>query len=152
MHQGAWFLRFRCTVALLRHQVFIMFKHSSVFSSLSIDDVGKAKQFYGRVLGLDVHETPEGLEILLAGGARIFLYPSPRHAPATYTVLNFTVEDVDAAIDGLTEAGVRMERYDWPDLKTDARGVFRNEEEHGPKAVAWFKDPAGHILSVVQER
>jgi predicted enzyme related to lactoylglutathione lyase len=129
-----------------------MFKHSGVFCSLSIDDVGKAKQFYGRVLGLDVYETPEGVELLLPGGARVFMYPSPRHAPASYTVLNFTVEDIDAALDGLAEAGVRMERYDWPDLKTDPRGVFRPEDGSGPKAVAWFKDPAGHILSVVQER
>lgn len=129
-----------------------MFKYSTIFSSLSVDDVGKAKHFYGRILGLDVAETPEGLELLLAGGTRIFLYPSARHAPANYTVLNFTVEDIDSALDGLAEAGVRMEHYDFPDLKTDARGVFRGDEGQGPRAVAWFKDPTGHILSVIQER
>ena len=126
-----------------------MFKNTKAFSSFSVDDLVKAKNFYGRTLGLEVVEIPEGLELLLAGGTRVFVYPSHEYTAPEHTVLNFVVDDIDAAIDGLAERGVQMEHYDWPDLKTDERGVFRGES--GPKAIAWFKDPAGHILSVIQE-
>ena len=125
-----------------------MFKNTPAFSSFSVPDIPKAKDFYSRVLGLDVDQTPEGLELNLAGGTKVFVYVSDDPPPGD-TLLNFVVEDIDAAIDGLAERGVRMEHYDWPDIKTDERGVCRGER--GPKAIAWFKDPAGHILSVIQE-
>jgi len=127
-----------------------MFKNTKAFSSFSVDDLAKAKDFYGRTLGLEVVEISEGLELHLAGGTRVFVYPSSDYTAPEHTVLNFVVDDIDAAIEKLTERGVRMEHYDWPEIKTDERGIFRGES--GPKAIAWFKDPAGHVLAVIQER
>jgi len=127
-----------------------MFRNTQAFSSFSTDDLAKTKDFYARTLGLDVVGTPEGLELRLAGGMSVFVYYSNAYEPPEHTVLNFVVDDIDAAIDGLAERGVRMEPYDLPDIKTDERGIFRGET--GPKAIAWFKDPAGHILSVLQEK
>jgi len=127
-----------------------MFKNTQAFSSFSVDDLRKAKEFYGRTLGLDVAEVPEGLELRIAGGARVFIYLSDDYTPPEHTVLNFPVDDIEVAIDELARKGVRMEHYDLPGIKTDEMGVFRGKS--GPKAIAWFKDPAGHILSVVQEK
>ncbi|HEU4450645.1 MAG TPA: VOC family protein [Gaiellaceae bacterium] len=125
-----------------------MFRDTKAFSSFSVDDLQKAKQFYGETLGLDVVETPEGLELRIAGSTPVFVYPSSSYTAPKHTVLNFPVEDVEAAVDELGARGVRMEHYDLPDLKTDARGIFRGDS--GPPAIAWFKDPAGHVLSVLQ--
>jgi catechol 2,3-dioxygenase-like lactoylglutathione lyase family enzyme len=122
-----------------------MFKNSRAFSSFSVNDLPKAKAFYAETLGLDVVDSKEGLELRHAGGG-VFLYPKPNHAPATFTVLNFQVPNVDEAVDSLKKRGVKFETYNEPNLKTDQRGVFRGE---GP-TIAWFKDPAGNILSVVQ--
>jgi catechol 2,3-dioxygenase-like lactoylglutathione lyase family enzyme len=127
-----------------------MFKNTPAYSSFSVDDLKKAKDFYGGTLGLEVDETPEGLELHLAGDTRIFIYPSKDYTAPEHTVLNFVVDDIDKAIDDLAERGVRMEQYDWPDIKTDERGIFRGDS--GPAAIAWFKDPAEHILAVMQER
>ena len=127
-----------------------MFKHTHAFSGFSVDNLAEAKDFYGRVLDLDVVETPEGIELHLAGGLRIFIYPVDEYTPAEDTLLNFVVDDIDEAIDELTERGVLMEQYDLPEIKTDERGIYRGT--HGPAAIAWFKDPAGHILSVLQEK
>lgn len=124
-----------------------MFKNAKVFSSFSINDLKKAKEFYGKTLGLDVRESKEGLELQTAGGSTVFLYPKPNHTPATFTILNFPVDDVDRAVDDLTKRGVRFESYNMPDLKTDAKGIFRGP---GP-TIAWFKDPAGNILSVLKD-
>ena len=126
-----------------------MFKDTKAFSSFSTDDLKQAKDFYGKTLGLNVVETPEGLDVRLAGGASVFIYPSSDYEAPAHTVLNFVVDDIDEAIDDLAERGVTMEQYDWPEIKTDARGIFRGES--GPEAIAWFKDPAGHVLSVLQE-
>ena len=123
-----------------------MFGKTTAFSSFSIDDVARAKAFYGDVLGLEVVEAPEGLELHLTGGGELFLYPKPNHEAATFTVLNFRVENVDDAVTELEKRGVMFEHYDMPDLRTDARGIARGD---GP-TIAWFKDPAGNILSVVQ--
>jgi predicted enzyme related to lactoylglutathione lyase len=124
-----------------------MLKESKAFSSFSANDIAKAKEFYGRTLGLDVTDSDEGtLTLRLAGGGTVLIYPKPNHAPATFTVLNFPVADVEKAVGELTQRGIRFERYDLPDLKTDERGIFRGE---GP-LIAWFKDPAGNILSVIQ--
>jgi catechol 2,3-dioxygenase-like lactoylglutathione lyase family enzyme len=129
-----------------------MFRTTQAFSSFSVDDVAKAKHFYAETLGLDVRDTPEGgLELRLGGGGgRVFVYPSDDYEAPDHTVLNFVVDDVEETIDALAERGIRMEHYDLPDIKTDARGVFRGDM--GPEAIAWFKDPAGHVLSILQER
>jgi catechol 2,3-dioxygenase-like lactoylglutathione lyase family enzyme len=124
-----------------------MFKNTKAFSSFSVDDLQKAKRFYGQTLGLEVSETNEGLGLHIAGGSEIFIYPKPNHAPATFTVLNFPVDNIDDAVDRLNKVGVRFEKYEG-DLKTDEKGIFRGE---GPK-IAWFKDPAGNILSVLEEK
>jgi catechol 2,3-dioxygenase-like lactoylglutathione lyase family enzyme len=123
-----------------------MFRDSSAFSSYSVDDLKRAKEFYANILGLNVRDSPEGLGIDLAGGGKLFLYPKPNHEPATFTVLNFRVDDVEKAVDGLVAKGIRFEQYDLPNPKTDAKGIARG---YGP-TIAWFKDPAGNILSVVQ--
>jgi catechol 2,3-dioxygenase-like lactoylglutathione lyase family enzyme len=125
-----------------------MFKVTEAFSSFSVNDLQKAKEFYGKTLGLRVSETPEGLE-LKTGGKGVFIYPKPNHAPATFTVLNFPVDDVDQAVASLKEQGVHFEHYDLPDLKTDKDGIAR--DPRGPQ-IAWFKDPAGNILSVLEEK
>ena len=126
-----------------------MFREAETFSSFSVNDLKKAKDFYGQMLGLDCSETPEGLELQTPNNT-VFLYPKSNHTPASFTVLNFNVDDIDAAVDELTGLGVTFEHYDLPDIKTDKRGIARGP--HGPAAIAWFKDPAGNILSVVQDR
>ena len=123
-----------------------MLKGAKTFSSFSVNDLKKAKQFYGEVLGLEISEQPEGLR-LNAGGNSIFVYPKPNHEPATFTILNFQVKSVEETVDGLAKRGVKFEIYDQGDLKTDAKGISR--DERGPK-IAWFKDPAGNFLSVVE--
>lgn len=123
-----------------------MFGDSKTFFSYSVRDLGAALTFYRDTLGLTVNETPEGLDLELAGGARLFLYPKPNHEPATFTVLNFLVDDVEATVDQLTGRGIRFEHYDEPTLKTDAKGIARGD---GP-TIAWFADPSGNILSVVK--
>jgi catechol 2,3-dioxygenase-like lactoylglutathione lyase family enzyme len=123
-----------------------MFKTHQAFSSFSTNDLAKTRQFYGQTLGLDVRETQRGLELHLASGPRVFIYPKPNHSPASFTVLNFLVDDIEKAVDELTKKGIRFETYDQPPLKTDARGISRG---NGP-TIAWFKDPAGNILSVIE--
>ncbi|HEU0253075.1 MAG TPA: VOC family protein, partial [Pyrinomonadaceae bacterium] len=124
-----------------------IFKEADSFSSFSVDDLKKAKDFYGQLLGLDVKETEEGLE-LHTDDNTIFLYPKPNHTPASFTVLNFAVDDIEAAVDELNALGIKLERYNLPDIKTDERGIARGDR--GP-TIAWFKDPAGNILSVLEE-
>jgi len=125
-----------------------MFKDAKAFSSFAVNDLQKAKEFYGQTMGLEISQSAEGLKLNLAGGQTVFLYPKPNHTPASFTVLNFAVKDIEAAVDELRTLGVRLEKYDQPDLKTDAKGIMRGP---GPQ-IAWFKDPAGNILSVLQER
>ena len=125
-----------------------MFKEAKTFSSFSVNDLRRAKEFYGETLGLEIKETPEGLE-LHTGNNAVFLYPKPNHTPASFTVLNFHVDDIEEAVDELKSLGVSLEHYDLPDIKTDERGIARGP--HGP-IIAWFKDPAGNILSVLEER
>jgi predicted enzyme related to lactoylglutathione lyase len=124
-----------------------MFKDAKAFSSFSVNDIRKAKEFYGQTLGLKISETAEGGLELNTTGNTVFMYPKPNHTPASFTVLNFRVDDVEKAIEELTTLGVRLEKYNQPDLKTDEKGIMR-----GPgMQIAWFKDPAGNILSVIQE-
>ncbi|MDB5048191.1 MAG: glyoxalase [Fibrobacteres bacterium] len=125
-----------------------MFKDTKAFASFSVNDSEKAKAFYGKTLGLDVRELPgmDGLlQLRLAGGGKVMIYPKTDHAPASFTVLNFPVDDVDKAVDGLKGMGVRFESYAQEEIKTDAKGISRDEG----MAIAWFKDPAGNILSVL---
>ena len=123
-----------------------MFKDTKAFSGFSVDDIPQAKDFYGRVLGLNVTEEHGMLFLHIAGGADILIYPKPNHVPATYTILNFPVPNVEQAVDELTRRGVRFEHYDG-EMKTDAKGIMRGQ---GPE-IAWFKDPAGNFLSVIRE-
>lgn len=123
-----------------------MLTASKAFSGFSANDIGKAKEFYGRTLGLDVSEEHGLLNLHLGGGADVLIYPKANHTPASFTVLNFPVDDVDKTVDELTKRGVRFERYDQPEIKTDAKGISRN---NGGPTIAWFKDPAGNILSVL---
>ena len=124
-----------------------MLKDSKAFSGFAVKDLEAAKAFYGGTLGQDVRDGPMGnLELHLAGGATVFIYPKEDHEPATYTILNFPVDDVDAAVDELTSAGVKMEQYGRPEMQQDAKGIARDPS--GP-AIAWFKDPSGNILSVL---
>jgi catechol 2,3-dioxygenase-like lactoylglutathione lyase family enzyme len=124
-----------------------MFGQTKAFSGFSVDDVAAAKAFYGETLGLEVTEAYGLLRLHLAGGTEVLAYPKgEQHAPATFTILNFQVEDIDAAVDELTRRGVVFQRY--PGLEADEKGVFRG----GGPFIAWFTDPAGNILSVLQER
>ncbi len=123
-----------------------MFKDTKAFSGFSVNDIGKAKEFYEQTLGLEVSESNGLLDLHLGSGARVLVYPKDDHEPAVFTILNFPVADVDAAVDELKKRSVRFEMYDDSNLKTDERGVFRGE---GPN-IAWFKDPAGNILSVIE--
>ena len=126
-----------------------MFNTSKAFSSFSVNDIAKAKDFYGKTLGLPVSSGPEGtLVIELSNSTKALMYPKPNHQPATFTVLNFPVDSVDKAVDDLTKRGVHFEIYNEPNLKTDQRGISRG---NGP-TIAWFKDPAGNILSVLEDR
>jgi len=127
-----------------------MLTDSNAFSSFSTNDLGAAKRFYGETLGLEVVETPEGLELHVAGSTPVFVYPSNNYTAPKHTVLNFPVEDIDAAVEELTKRGVQIEHYDLPDIKTDEKGIFRGDGESGPRAIAWFKDPADHVLSILQ--
>jgi len=124
-----------------------MLNPRKAFSSFSVNDIQRAKEFYGKTLGVELSPGPEGtLELNLAGGTKALMYPKPNHQPATFTVLNFPVDNVEKTVDELNQRGVRFEVYNEPNLKTDSRGISRG---NGP-TIAWFKDPAGNILSVLE--
>src|SRR5256885_14432836 len=124
----------------------IMLEDSKAFSGFAVPDVEKAKEFYSETLGLKVSEDHGMLRLHLGGGNEVLVYPKPDHIPATFTILNFPVDDVDQAVDKLSKRGVHFEIYDKADLKTDKKGIMRG---NGP-TIAWFKDPAGNILSVLE--
>ena len=126
-----------------------MFKDASAYSGFSVNDTAQAKNFYEGTLGLDVEEFNGMLQLQLGGGGSVIVYPKPNHEPATFTILNFPVEDIDAAVGQLESDGVVFERYEGfgQDDKGIARGI---SAQQGPD-IAWFKDPAGNILSVLQE-
>ena len=124
-----------------------MISSENAFSGFAVKDIDEAKRFYGEVLGLDVADDHGMVNLTIGSGGRVLIYPKPDHVPATYTILNFPVDDVDAAVDRLTAAGVKFEHYDYPGLKTDAKGIARG----GGPTIAWFRDPAGNILSVLSQ-
>ena len=123
-----------------------MFANTKAFSGFAVDDLEAAKKFYRETLGLRTSEQYGLLTLHLAGGRDTLVYPKPDHAPATYTILNFQVDDIDAAVDELIRRGVQLERYEG--LGQDDKGINRA----GGPYIAWFKDPAGNILAVLQER
>ena len=122
-----------------------MFRDTRAFSGFAVPDTDAAKDFYGGTLGLEVTEEDDLLALHIAGGRPVLIYPKPDHEPATYTILNFPVDDIDRAVDDLAAAGVEFESYTG-ELETDEKGVFRKA---GPP-IAWFRDPAGNILAVLE--
>jgi catechol 2,3-dioxygenase-like lactoylglutathione lyase family enzyme len=128
-----------------------MFTPLDIFSGFSVDDVAAAKAFYGDTLGLAVTDGPMGnLDLALPGGGQIFIYPKPDHQPATFTILNLVVDDIDAAVADLNAKGVETNIYDSPDLPTDDTGILRGKQANRGPDIAWFRDPAGNVLSVLQ--
>jgi catechol 2,3-dioxygenase-like lactoylglutathione lyase family enzyme len=123
-----------------------MFRETKAFSGFAVPDIAAAKAFYGDTLGIDVTEENGMLTLHLAGGRDTLVYPKPDHVPATYTILNFPVDDVEATVDALTAKGVEFQKYEGEDYSTDEKGIMR---QSGP-LIAWFTDPAGNILSVLE--
>jgi catechol 2,3-dioxygenase-like lactoylglutathione lyase family enzyme len=121
-----------------------MFQDTRAFAGFSTNDIEKAKEFYGRTLGLKYTEEMGNISLDIAGGGQVLIYPKDNHEPATFTVLNFPVPDINTAVERLTASGIELERYEGFDQ--DERGIMRG---FGPP-IAWFKDPAGNILSVLE--
>jgi predicted enzyme related to lactoylglutathione lyase len=122
-----------------------MFADTKAFSGFAVDDVEKAREFYGETLGIAISEENGMLTLQIAGDRPTLVYPRHGHIPAEYTILNFPVQDIDQAVEELSARGVRMERYEG--IEQDEKGVFRG----GGPYIAWFKDPAGNVLSVLQQ-
>lgn len=125
-----------------------MFKPVAAFNGFSVDDLAKAKEFYIDKLGLTLKDDEMGLRISLPGGGEVFAYPKPDHKPATYTMLNFVVDDIDAAVDALTDQGIVFEKYEG--MHQDDKGIARGKSQNMGPDIAWFTDPAGNILAVLQ--
>ena len=123
-----------------------MFRDTKAFSGFSVSDLAAAKKFYGQTLGLEVEEASGALQLKIAGGNPIYVYPKADHVPATYTILNFPVDDIDKAVDDLTAKGIKFEHYD---SMTDEKGIARGRSQNMGPDIAWFTDPAGIILSVL---
>ncbi len=124
-----------------------MLRESPAFSGFSVDDVARAHAFYAETLGLDVRKEHGMLTLSLGSGGRVLVYPKGDHVPATFTVLNFPVADIEVAVEWLAGRGVRFERYEGTGVETDERGIFRG----GGPLIAWFTDPAGNVLSVLED-
>jgi len=123
-----------------------------IFSGFSVNDIPAAKAFYGDTLGLNVSDGPMGnLDLELPSGGHVFIYPKPDHTPASFTILNLVVEDIDAAVDELNAKGVVTAIYDDPELPTDEKGVLRGRAADRGPDIAWFRDPAGNVVSVLQD-
>lgn len=129
-----------------------MLQAQAAFSGFSVNDAAKAKDFYTNVLGLVLEDETMGLTFLLPGGGKVFVYEKENHAPATYTVLNFVVENIDDAVSELTKSGVSFEKYTDMPFNQDEKGIARGLSAKMGPDIAWFKDPAGNILSVLQEK
>lgn len=127
-----------------------MLQNSKAFSSFAVNDIPKAKDFYQNILGLTVEDNPMGIiELKISGSSNVILYPKPNHEPATFTVLNFPVDNIDETVDKLIEKGVSFEKYNQEFLKTDDKGICRG---NGGPNIAWFKDPSGNIISVLETK
>lgn len=127
-------------------------EYVSTFSSFSVHDIGEAKKFYGQTLGINISDEEMGLRLNLAEGGRVHIYQKDDHQSASFTVLNFVVENIDAQIDELAIKGVVMERYDNMPAPQDEKGVLRGLAANMGPDIAWFKDPSGNIISVLQEK
>lgn len=127
-----------------------MFKPLAAFSGFSVDNTEKAKVFYTSVLGLALDDEKMGLQFSLPGGGKVFVYQKDNHAPATYTILNFVVENIDETVDELVAKGVTFENYHMKETPQDEKGIARGKAANMGPDIAWFKDPAGNILSVLQ--
>lgn len=128
-----------------------MFKDTPAFSGFSVKDLAEAEAFYSKVLGLSVKQDPMGLYITTTGNEPIFVYEKPDHAPATFTILNFVVKDIDAAVDELESKGVTFEKLDFGGgIKTDSKGIMRGKPTNDGPNIAWLKDPSGNTLSVLE--
>jgi catechol 2,3-dioxygenase-like lactoylglutathione lyase family enzyme len=127
-----------------------MFKARGAFSGFSVDDLAKAKEFYTETLGLKVDDDGVGVRLRLPGGATVFAYPKGDHQPATFTILNFEVDNIDEAVVQLTNRGVQFEHFEGTP-RTDEKGILRGKELNMGPNIAWFKDPAGNTLSVIEE-
>jgi predicted enzyme related to lactoylglutathione lyase len=125
-----------------------MLKDSHAFSGFSSNDIPKTREFYAQALGLEVTEANGMLTLHIAGGGSVLIYPKADHEPASFTVLNFPVGDIEAVVEKLTKAGIRFERYEG--FEQDERGIARPRRPEDGPLIAWFKDPAGNILSVLQ--
>ena len=126
-----------------------MFKADAAFSGFSVDDLSRARDFYTGKLGLEIEDETMGLTLRLPGGGKVFVYDKADHIPASFTILNFVVDDIDAAVDDLADQGVRFERYE-QGPKADEKGIVRGKAVNMGPDIAWFKDPAGNVLSVLQ--
>jgi predicted enzyme related to lactoylglutathione lyase len=129
-----------------------MLRATAAFSGFSVDDEAKAKDFYTKIIGLELSDESMGLNFKLPGGGSLFIYSKEDHQPASFTVLNFVVEDIDVAVDSLTSGGVVFERYDNMPAKPDDKGIMRGLAAGQGPDIAWFKDSAGNILSVLQTK
>jgi len=127
-----------------------MFRNAHAFSGFSVDDLEEAKTFYGEMLGLEIEDPGMGLMMRFPNGQMVYLYEKEDHMPATYTVLNFPVEDIDVAVDSLIESGVMMKRYDDMPGDQDGRGIMRGKAAGMGPDIAWFEDPAGNVLAVLE--
>jgi catechol 2,3-dioxygenase-like lactoylglutathione lyase family enzyme len=128
-----------------------MFRPTRAFSGFSVSELAAAKRFYSETLGLKVEDDGVGVRLHLPGGGTVFAYPKRDHQPATFTILNLVVDDIDAAVDELTRRGVEFEHYD-NEPKTDDKGILRGRAQNRGPDIAWFKDPAGNFMSVIDER
>jgi catechol 2,3-dioxygenase-like lactoylglutathione lyase family enzyme len=129
-----------------------MFKAQAAFAGISVNDLAAAKDFYIKTLGLELEDDKMGLNLKLPGGGGLFVYDKPDHQPAAYTCLNFVVENIDAAVDSLSASGIKFEHYDNMPAKPDEKGILRGLAANQGPDIAWFKDPAGNILSVLQSK
>ena len=122
---------------------------TGTFGSFSVNDIEKAKTFYGETLGVDVEQMQEGLKLNFDEGNAVFLYPKDDHKAATFTVLNFNVDDIEKGVEELKSRGIKFESYTG-DMQTDEKGIFRGKENGNGPNIAWFKDPAGNFLSIIE--
>lgn len=127
-----------------------MFKAQAAFAGISVNDLATAKEFYIKTLGLELQDDKMGLNLKLPGGGGLFIYDKPDHQPAAYTCLNFVVVNIDEAVESLSAAGVKFEHYDNLPAKPDEKGILRGLAANQGPDIAWFKDPAGNIISVLQ--
>jgi len=122
----------------------------AAFSGFSVDDLSKAKEFYTSILGVQLEDEKMGLQFILPGGGKLFIYDKPNHTPATYTVLNFVVESIDKSVDELVAKGIKFEQYNMKDMPQDEKGIARGKAANMGPDIAWFRDPAGNILSLIE--